>query len=406
MPIFSYKARDYSGKLIEGNIDAENSTTVAKLLVTRDLTPVTIAEQAIKADLMEQFNQWQALSSLNIDDIMLFSRQMYSLNKAGVPIIRAIHSLTTSTRNKALSIALQDIVNSLEGGLTLSQAMGKHPKVFSKLFISIVNVGEATGGLDLAFLQMSQYLEREKETQSRIKSALRYPTMVIIAISIAMAIVNVYVIPAFKGVFEKIGSELPWQTKLLMNVSDFTVEFWPYLLGCLVMTYFLLVKYIQTVDGELKKDQLLLKLPVVGSIIHRATMERFSRSFAMILSSGVPLIQGITIVSGAIGNVYIGSKLDTMRIGIEKGDSISRMAMSIGLFPPLVIQMIMVGEETGNISDMLLEVADFYETEIDAELKNLASVIEPFLLVIIGIMVLVLALGIFLPMWNLSSAMH
>ena len=406
MPSYAYKARNQSGNLIEGVIESENTKSAAQLLTSRELTPISISEHIVKADTMEQLNHWLAIKSLKLDDIMLFSRQMHSLSKAGVPIIRAIHSLTESTRNTALASALTDISHSLEGGQALRQAMAEHPKIFSNLFISIINVGEATGGLDQAFLQMSQYLEREKETQSRINAALRYPTMVIIAISIAMAIVNIYVIPAFKGVFDKMGAELPWQTKLLMTVSDFSVEFWPYILGLLVITSYALIKYIETPKGELRKDQLILKLPAVGSIIHRATMERFSRSFAMILSSGVPLIQGITIVSGAIGNVYIGSKLDTMRIGIEKGDSISRMAMSIGLFPPLVIQMIMVGEETGNISEMLLEVADFYESEIDTELKNLASVIEPFLLVIIGIMVLVLALGIFLPMWNLSSAMH
>jgi len=406
MPSYAYKARNQLGKLIEGSLEAENSKVVAKVLIERELTPISIKEETVKIDIIEQFYQWQSLRSLKLDDIMMFSRQMYSLSKAGVPIIRAIHSLINSTRNQALAHTLTDITRSLEGGLSLSQSMGKHPKVFSNLFLSIINVGETTGALDLAFLQMSQYLEREKETQNRIKAALRYPTMVIIAISVAMAIVNIYVIPAFKGVFDKMGADLPWQTKLLMGVSDFTVEFWPYILSTLLLSYFSVLKYIDTPEGHLKKDQLLLKIPAVGSIIHRATMERFSRSFAMILSSGVPLIQGITIVSSAIGNVYIGSKLDVMRIGIEKGDSISRMAMSIGLFPPLVIQMILVGEETGNISDMLLEVADFYEAEIDAELKNLASVIEPFLLVVIGIMVLVLALGIFLPMWDLSSAMH
>ncbi len=406
MPKYQYKARDESGNLVEGSIEAENKSTVAKQLAARDLTPISVKEQLVKTDLMEQFDHWQALRSLKLDDLMLFSRQMYSLSKAGVPIIRSIHSLIESTRNIALASALKNIAISLEGGQSLGMAMAKHPKVFSNLFISIINVGEATGGVDQGFFQISQYLEREKETQSRIKSALRYPTMVIIAISAAMAIVNVYVIPAFKGVFDQMGSELPWQTKLLMGVSDFTVEFWPYMVTGLILAAFVIIKYINTPEGHLKKDQLILKLPAVGSIIHRATMERFSRSFAMILSSGVPLIQGITIVADAIGNIYIGSKLEQMRIGIEKGDSISRMAMSIGLFPPLVIQMIMVGEETGNISDMLLEVADFYESEIDTELKNLASVIEPFLLVVIGAMVLVLALGIFLPMWNLSSSMH
>jgi MSHA biogenesis protein MshG len=331
---------------------------------------------------------------------------MYSLSKAGVPLVRAIRSLTESTRNQALAGALKDVSKRLESGSTLSQAMNQHKKVFSPLFINMVHVGETSGGLDQAFLQIANYLEREKETQSRVKSALRYPSMVIFAISIAMVIINIYVIPSFKSVFDRMQAELPWQTKLLMTVSNFTVSYWPYLLGGLIVLTTTIIKYINTRDGRLQWDWLMLNIPGVGSIVERSTMERFSRSFAMTLSSGVPLIQGITIVSGAIGNSYIASKLEQMRIGIEKGDSISRMARSTQLFPTLVIQMIMVGEETGNISDMLLEVADFYETEVDAELKNLASVIEPFLIVVIGIMVLVLALGIFLPMWNLSSAMH
>jgi MSHA biogenesis protein MshG len=202
------------------------------------------------------------------------------------------------------------------------------------------------------------------------------------------------------------GAQLPWQTKLLMAISEFFVNYWPYLLGGLFAVALIIAKYLESPDGLKQWHKLMLKIPAVGSIIHRATMERFSRSFAMILSSGVPLIQGIAIVSQAVGNTYIGSKLNRMRIGIEKGDSISRMARSIGLFPPLVIQMILVGEESGNIADMLNEVADFYEGEIDAELKNLSSVIEPFLIVIIGVMVLGLALGIFLPMWELSTNIH
>ncbi|MFW5442931.1 MAG: type II secretion system F family protein [Methylococcaceae bacterium] len=406
MPHFQYKARNHSGNLLTGTIEAETQAKAAQQLASQELIPLAIKERVVEVDIMEKFNQWQAVRSLKLDDLMLFSRQMYSLTKAGVPLIRAIYSLTESTRNIALASALKNIARSVESGLPLGQSMAQHPKIFSNLFVSIINIGEETGGLDQGFLQIAQYLEREKETQSRVKSALRYPIMVIVAISVAMGIVNIYVIPAFKGVFDKMGAELPWQTKVLMGASDFTVEYWPYIIGGIIVIFFSLTKYIETPAGHLKKDQLILKIPGVGSIIHRSTMERFSRSFAMILTSGVPLILGITIVSKAIGNDYIGSKLDIMRIGIEKGDTISRMAMTIGLFPPLVIQMIAVGEETGNISEMLLEVADFYESEVDTELKNLASVIEPFLLVVIGMMVLVLALGIFLPMWNMSSTMH
>ena len=406
MPHFAYKARNSMGKLISGTLEAESARLAAQTLTNRGLIPLMIEPVKEGIDIMERLRYLQALQRLGINDLILFSRQMYSLTKAGVPMIRAIGSLAESNRNIAMKKALQGIAHKLEAGQSLSQAMSQHGKIFPLLLVSIVNVGETSGGLEQAFLQISHYLDREKETQGRIKSALRYPSMVIAAISIAMVIVNIYVIPAFKGVFDKIGAELPWQTKLLMSISDFSVHYWPHIIGGLLALALIARKYISSPEGQIQWHWLLLKIPAVGSIIEGATMERFCRSFAMIMQSGVPLIQGIAIVAKAVGNEYIGSKLQRMRIGIEKGDSISRMAKSIGLFPPLVIQMLVVGEETGNIADMLLEAADFYESEIDAELKNLSSVIEPFLIVVIGIMVLVLALGIFLPMWNLSSAMH
>ena len=406
MPVFAYKARDGHGKLISNKLEAETAQYAAQTLINRGLTPIHITLTSTDSDLAQQLTYWWATQQLSINDLILFSRQMHSLTKAGVPLIRSINSLADSCRNMALKQALVSITHRLESGQSLSQAMSQHNKIFPILLVSIINVGETTGGLEQAFQQISHYLEREKETQSRIKSALRYPTMVLMAISIALVTVNVYVIPAFKGVFDKMGTQLPWQTRLLMAVSDFTVEFWPYILGFSLLTIILIGKYVQSPAGRLHWHQLILKIPAVGSIIHRATMERFSRSFAMILNAGVPLIQGIAIVSKAVGNEYIGAKLHKMRVGIEKGDSISRMARSIELFPPLVIQMILVGEESGNIAEMLQEVADFYEGEIDTELKNLSSAIEPFLIVIIGIIVLILALGIFLPMWDLSTNMQ
>ncbi len=406
MPVFAYRARNNAGKLISGNLEAESPLQVAHTLTNRNQIPLSIQPVKESVDLFEQFRYLQALQSLDVSDLILFSRQMYSLTKAGVPLMRAINSLADSNRNIAMKKALQNIANKLEAGQSLSQAMSQHSKIFPLLLVSIVNVGETSGSLEQSFLQISRYLDREKETQSRVKSAFRYPTMVIAAISIAMVIVNIYVIPAFKGVFDKVGAELPWQTRLLMAISDFSVQYWPYIIAAVLALVLILRKYISTPEGIKQWHWLLLKLPGVGSIIEGAVMERFCRSFAMIMQSGVPLIQGIAIVANAVGNEYISSRLHRMRVGIEKGDSISRMARNIGLFPPLVIQMLMVGEESGNIAEMLQEAADFYEGEIDAELRNLSSVIEPFLIVVIGIMVLVLALGIFLPMWNLSAAMH
>ncbi len=403
---FKYTARNAGGVLISRLVDAETRQLAAELIKSEGLIPVSITEVIVSTDIIEQFNGWYALHSLNISDIVIFSRQMYSLSKAGVPLFRALHCLSGSARNKALGAALKDIATRIESGSSLSQAMNKHKKVFSPLFISIVHVGEISGGLDKAFLQIANYMEREKKTQSSIKSALRYPSMVLVAISIAMVIINIYVIPSFKGTFDKMHAELPWQTLLLINISNFTVNYSLQIVVGLLVLATIFIKYINTSRGRLQWDWLLLRLPGIGSLIKQSTMERFSRSFAMILQAGVPLTQGLIIVSGAIGNSYIASKLDQMRIGIEKGDSISSMIRSAGLFTPLVVQMIVVGEETGNINDMLVEVADFYEMEVDTELSNLSSVIEPILIVFIGGMVLVLALGIFLPMWNLSSVIH
>ncbi|WP_446811009.1 type II secretion system F family protein [Methylomonas sp. 2BW1-5-20] len=406
MANFAYKARNPQGKLIIGQLDGESAQAVAHTLNSRGLIPLVIEPGAKDTDILRKFAHWRAKRSLNINDLILFCRQMYSLTKAGVPLTRAITSLADSSRNLALKQALLGLTRKLESGQTLSQAMSQYGQIFPLLLISIVNVGETTGNLEQAFLHIARYLEREKETENRIKTALRYPGMVVAAISMALIIVNIYVIPAFKGMFDKMGSQLPWQTRLLMSISEFTVHYWPHLLAGLVAVAILISKYLESPEGLRQWHRLLLKLPAVGSIVERATMERFSRAFAMILTAGVPLIQGIAIVSKAVGNEYIGSKLHRMRIGIEKGDSISRMAKSTGLFPPLVIQMILVGEESGNIAEMLQEVANFYEGEIDAELKTLSSVIEPFLIVVIGIMVLVLALGIFLPMWDLSTNMR
>lgn len=406
MPNFNYKARNNTGKLINGTLEAESALLVAQILNNRGQTPIVIEVMKDNVDILQQLIYWNALRVLDVNDLILFSRQMYSLAKAGVPLIRAINSLADSNRNIAMRTALQNIAQKLESGLSLSQAMSQHNQIFPVLLISIINIGETTGNVDLAFLQISRYLQREKETQGRIKSAFRYPSMVIAAISVALVIVNIYVIPAFKGVFDKLGEELPWQTRLLMSISDFSTHYWPHIIVFLLAMLLVIKKYIDTPEGLRHWHQILLKMPAVGGIIEKAVMERFCRSFSMILHAGVPLIQGIGVVANSVGNEYIGSKLQKMRIGIERGDSISRMARSIGLFPSLVIQMIIVGEESGNIAEMLQEAAEFYEGEIDTELKNLASVIEPFLIIVIGIMVLVLAMGIFLPMWNLSSAMH
>jgi MSHA biogenesis protein MshG len=260
--------------------------------------------------------------------------------------------------------------------------------------------------LDLAFQQLSSYLELEKDTRRRITAAVRYPMFVLIAISIAIVILNIFVIPVFADMFAKFGADLPWATKILIVTSRFFVEQWHFILIFTIVVIFGIRHYVRTPVGELQWDRMRLRLPLVGSILERATLARFGRSFALMLSSGVPLIQALELSSQAVGNTYMGMMIRNMRESIQRGESLLRSASSSNMFTPLVLQMIQVGEETGQVDEMLNEVAAFYEQEVDYDLKNLSSYIEPILIAFIAGLVMILALGIFLPMWDMMNVMQ
>ncbi len=403
MPIYHYKARNSRGESVSGDMDAATTESVAALLLNSGVTPVDITEVIEKEDALKDIQSWLGRSKPSIDDLIHFCRQMYSLNKAGVPIIRGITGLAETMRNPVLADILTGIKDDLESGKELSLAMSKYSDVFPTIMVSLVRVGENTGKLDEAFLQLATYLELERDTRNRIKAALRYPSFVIIAIAIAIAIVNIWVIPAFSKVFAGKGMVLPWQTKVLLATSEFFVAYWPMMLLAIVIGFVGVRYYVRTDEGRYFWDRLKLKLPLVGDLIHRATIGRFARAFAMSVGSGVPLIQALTVVSRAVDNEYVGSRILSMRNGVERGDTLTRTASATGLFTPLVIQMLAVGEETGAVDHMLEEAADFYEREVDYDLKNLTTAIEPILLIAVGILVLILALGIFLPMWDLTQ---
>jgi MSHA biogenesis protein MshG len=407
MPVFQYTGRDNQGQPVNGNLEANSADAAASQLLNTGITPIEISSTKKEIESTEK-------SSLNfdfsknkkptLDDLVLFSRQMYTLMRAGVPIIRAITGLTDTTRNQVLKRALHDIRIEIEGGHELSVALAQHSDIFSHLFISMVQVGENTGNLDEVFLQISGYLEREKNTRDQIKAAMRYPSFVIVAIAIAMFIINMWVIPTFAKVFAGFGAELPLPTRILLGISEFTVSYWYIIFGILIAAYFAFRHYIKTEKGHWQWDRFLTRVPIIGSIVLRATLARFARSFSMGLRAGVPLVTGLALVSRAVDNVFVGGHIADMRNGIERGDTLTRTAASTEMFTPLIIQMLTVGEETGNVDDMLEEVADFYDREVDYDVKNLTSAIEPILIVFIGAMVLVLALGVFLPMWDLAAA--
>ncbi|MBL1141741.1 MAG: type II secretion system F family protein [Proteobacteria bacterium] len=403
MPLFSYKGRNARGVLVNGEIDAGTIDSVASQLFNIGITPIDITERKETSSSEISLSSYKNRKAPTLDDLVLFSRQMYTLMKSGVPMLKSISGLIQSSRNFKLIAALKEMMSYLESGRDLSSSLARHPGIFSPLYISMVKVGEETGRLEESFFRISEYLGREKETRERIKAALRYPTFVIVAIAIAIAIINIFVIPAFAALFDKFSVELPWQTRFLMATSDFFVEWWPVLLAGIIGTIIAAKTYVQTENGRYQWDHYKLKIPLVGDIIYRATLARFARSFAMGLKSGVPLIQAMTVVSRSVDNEFISDKVLEMRNGIERGESLTRTAGLTRMFTPLVIQMLAVGEETGKVDDMMEEVADYYDREVDYDIKNLSSAIEPVLIVAIGAMVLILALGVFLPMWDLAK---
>jgi MSHA biogenesis protein MshG len=326
--------------------------------------------------------------------------------KSGVPITRAMNGIIASTRNVYLTDALKESLAFLESGRDMASSLARHPDIFPTLFISMVRVGEETGRLDESFKRITAYLELEKETRQRIKAAIRYPVFVIVAIGIAMAVINIFVIPTFADLFAKANVALPWQTRLLMTTSGFFVAWWPFLLLSGVGGAIAFNTYIKTENGRYWWDKHKLEIPIIGGILHRATLGRFARAFSMALTSGVPLVQAMMVVSRSVDNEFIAEHILNMRNGIERGESLTRTATITNQFSPLVLQMLAVGEETGEVDNLLVEVADFYEREVDYDIKNLSSSIEPVLIIAIGIMVLILALGVFLPMWDLSTAIR
>ncbi|HAB55242.1 MAG TPA: MSHA biogenesis protein MshG [Cellvibrionales bacterium] len=336
----------------------------------------------------------------------MLTRQLYSLSKAGVPLNKCIRGLAITLKNPVLVNVLFEIEKNLNSGLTLSASMSRHVDIFPRLYVSMVLVGENSGRLEEAFKELIDHLELEQETARRISGAFRYPMFVAIALSIAIVILNIFVIPVFADIFQQFGAQLPLMTRILIASSNFFVDYWQPLLVILVVGIFLFKNWLAKENGRLKWDGFKLKIPVVGSILLRAILARFCRTFAMMMASGVPLIQSVELCSSAVGNAAIGERILGMRRGIERGESLLQAIGNSDMFTPLVMQMVAVGEQTGQVDEMLNEVADFYNREVDYEIKNLSANLEPILIVMMSVLVGILAVGIFLPMWEMFSVVQ
>ena len=403
MPHFKYKARNIDGQPIDGMIEASSANAAAEQLNLSGITPVAIELYAEEVSAMDKLSAALGMDMPQRVDLILMTRQMYALTKAGVPITQGFRKIAQTTRNRRLGRTIESIVGELESGRELAGAMGHHSEIFSPLMISMVRVGEESGHLEYAFIQLNMHLEREQRTMEQVKTAIRYPMIVIGAIIVAVFILMTFVVPEFAKVYAGFNFELPLPTRILIATSKFFEQYWWLVIGGAALIFFQFRKYIRTDAGREKFDRQMLKVPVVGSILLRATLARFARSFSMCTKAGVPVLQTLSVVANAVGNVVISKHLYAMRSLIERGESVSRAAAAQGIFTPLVLQMLSVGEETGQVDEMLHEVAEFYEREVDYDVKNLNDLLQPFLTAIVAGLVLLLAVAIFLPMWDLVN---
>jgi MSHA biogenesis protein MshG len=400
---FAYTGRNARGELIKGRIEGNDSGAVADELVTTGITPVEIRQAASEAKNVAA--AWSArffAPRVTLVDLMLFSRQMYTLLKSGVPIMRALAGLEESIINPSFKGVVAELRTSLDSGRELSACMRRHPAVFSNFYVSLVRVGEGTGMLQDVFLRLYEHLEFEKEVRERIKNALRYPLFVMAAMVVAVAIINVVVIPAFAKLFQGFNAPLPLMTRALIAVSDLTVQYWPLIVAALIGATLGFRYWTATPAGRYRWGQLKLRLPIAGSIITKASLARFARSFALSMRSGVPVMQGLSSVAEVVDNDYLAQRIEAMREAVQRGESVLRASANAGIFTPVVLQMIAVGDETGELDDLMLEVAELYDREVDYDIKTLAAQIEPILIVFLGVIVFILALGVFLPIWDLS----
>jgi len=402
MANFKYRGRNAEGIELKGVIEGNSIEQALSQLANRGITPITVneAKSSAETDVLAYFKNRQKVS---MDELIMFARQMYTITRSGIPLIRSVRGISATVYNPRLKDALDDVADRLETGMALSTAMQPHINIFGSMFISIIQVGEDSGQLDEAFKQLAEYMERDLDTTRQIKTALRYPSFVVIAFAIAITVVNIWVIPAFAGMFERLGAELPIPTRILLGISTFFTTTWPVLLVVIVGGVYWFKRFVKTEHGAKRWGKFKVTMPIIGDILNRATLSRYARAVLLMLAAGVPVNRAMELSARAVDNEYMADKIRGIRHGIERGENMFSTHTASNMFTPLVLQMIAVGEESGKVDELLSEVGEFYEREVDYDLSTLTSKIEPIMIVMMAGFALVLALGIFLPMWSMYS---
>jgi MSHA biogenesis protein MshG len=397
MADFRYKARDKFSQPVAGTVAAENEFAAAAKLQEMGYVPISLEPAAQGAGL----DFLRALGGVKLEEVNSFTRQLYSLQKAGLPLLSSLESVAQETPNKSLRSAVEEISRSIRGGLSFSAALKNHSQIFDDIYVSMVKAAETGGNLVEILEKLCALLERDIDTRSRIKAATRYPMLAFLTLCLGFLIVVTFVIPRFAAIYGQFNAELPLPTRVLIAISIALRKFWYLFILAAAGVVFAFVRFTRSSFGRPLWDNFKLKVPVVGKLMMMLVMSRFARVTAILMKSGVPILEVLDLVGGTSGNIIITRAIIQIKESITQGKGMSEPMKVGGLFPATVVQMVSVGEQTGRIDELLLNVADYYDTESTYLIKNLTTYIEPILILVLGAMVLVMALAIFLPMWNL-----
>jgi MSHA biogenesis protein MshG len=401
MPDYSYKAVNTDGGIIEDVIDAPSVALVADKLDKLGFTPINIKEHKSKD--IQLFSKKEKVSH---DEIVIFTKQLFTLMKAGVPFLTSLEALAEQASSEKMRGVIKDLYVSVESGKSFSEALTKHNSIFNKLYISTVRAGEISGQMEEVLQRMVKVMEYDKETKDKIRSAMRYPIIVVCALVLAFVTLILLVVPKFATMFEKMGAELPLPTKILIGINDVFQGYGIFIFGFLAAAVLGFMKWKSTEKGRQTWDTWIIKIPVFGDLVLKNSMSRFARMFETLNRSGLPILQTLEIVSETVGNVFVGGQVLTISKGVERGEGIARPLRRSGLFPPMVVRMVAIGEQSGSLDEMLANISSHYDVEVDYSIKKMSSMIEPLLTLTIGIFIMFLALSIFLPMWNMMSLIN
>ena len=396
MPTFKYTAKEITGKTVSGILEYSDKALLIDALRKKDLVIISIEETAKR-------KATSSKGSVKLEEIVIFSRQLATMVDSGIPLVQALDILCEQIEKPVFKNILAKIKDDIETGSSLSDALARHPAIFSTLYINMVRAGESSGALDDILDRLASYLEKSNTLQRKVKSSLVYPIVVITMAMLITLVMLLKVIPTFKGIFTMLGGELPLPTRILIFVSDTIRQMFLYLAAGITVVVFALKKYIKTAQGKENFDRMLLAVPVLGPLFRKLAVAKFTRTFATLVKSGVPILVSLEIVGKTAGNTVIEKAVEAVRNGIKEGENIADPLAKSGAFPPMVVRMIKAGEQTGELEKMLTKIADFYEDQVDAAVSGLTSLIEPLIIAFLGIVIGGIVIAMFLPIFKLTE---